>query len=191
MTLHQRPLAPCHAALLVGSLALALAIPAQAQQTAPSAPDASAVSASVGDLPFEIGHATKSGAVYTITATQPATSKLVGQKVCIKVVDTTGTSTTTRYYAVATGKFKTVAQLDTILSEIFGRFLSSPAPAAPNQEIGKIGDVKHGGEVHFFADPSNRLRLDSLHPGEPTHTSYYSRADVEALQAALTGQPPA
>ena len=181
MILTYRFLAPCCAVML--------AVPVQAQQTAPATPDAPAVSASVESFPFEIGHAARSGSVFTVTATQPITSKLTGQKMCLKIVDTTGTNTTTRYYTLATGKHKTVAQLTTTVSDILQRFLSVPLPTAPGQELGKIGDVQHGGEVHFVADPSDRLRLDSLHPTEPAHASFYSRAEVEAWQAALTGKP--
>lgn len=125
MTLAHRFFTPCHAILLAGSLALTLAIPVRAQQLSPAFPG---VPETVESYPFEIGHAAKPGAVYTVTATQPATSKLTGQKLCLKIVETTDARTTTRYYTLATGKHKTVAQLVTTLSEILQRFLSNPPP---------------------------------------------------------------
>ncbi len=191
MILSNRPLQTClHAAVGVGSFALAFAAPVRAQQVAPTAPDAPTAVASADTFSFEIGHSAKSGAVYTVEATQPVTSKLTGQKVRLKVVTMEGLSRTTHDFTFATGKHKTVAQIDTLLSEVFHRFLSNPPPAAPGQEIGRIGDARYGGEVRFVAEP-NQLRFDNLTPGRPVRASYYSRADVEALQAALTGVPPA
>ncbi len=193
MTLLNRSLYPCrHATILVGSLVLAFAAPVRSQQVATATSDAPAAPVSSADsFPFEIGHAVKAGAAYTVEATQPATSKLTGQKVRLKIVTTEGLSKTTHDFTLATGKHKTVAQIDTVLSEVFHHFLTNPPPAAPGQEIGKIGDARYGGEVHFVAEPSNQLRFDNLTPGQPVRASYFSRTDVEALQTVLTGVPSA
>ncbi len=173
--------------VLLGTIALIVGSASSfAQQVAPEASGAQAPTVAAETFSFEIGHATRPGTVYTVSATQPATSKLTGQKVRLKIVETTGPDTTTRYFTLATGKHKTVAELDTLLVDIFLRFIANPSPA-PNQELGKIGDLKHGGEVRFVAVSADVLRFDNLAPNEPARASNYSRVDIASLQAALAG----
>ena len=100
---------------------------------------------------FEIGHAAKAGAVYTISATQPATSKLIGQKIRLQIVEKTGPADTTTSYRThwppaITRPWRSWTPW---LVDIFRRFLAAPVAG---QEIGKIGDMKHGGEVRFVVD---------------------------------------
>ncbi len=140
-------------------------------------------------FPFEIGHASRAGIVYTVSATQPPTSGLTGQKIRLKTVGTTVSNRTTHYFTLATGKHKTDAEIDTILTGIFRRFVTQTGVA--NQELGKIGDLSQGGEVRFVAESTDDLRLDNLRPNEPAHSSHYRRADIEAFLTALTGAPPA
>ena len=175
--------APICAVVLLAAAGLAPLPLLYAQQGAPPADEAQV---RPDDFAFEIGHATRSGSVYTISATQPLSSRLTGQKVRLKIVETALAGTTTRYFTFATGKHKTVSQLDASLAEIFRRFLANPPPE-PNQELGKIGDVQHGGEVRFVATSSNILRFDNVTPDEPVRVSSYSRADVAALLESLIG----
>ena len=180
-----KPLPPlCSAALFAGVAISLLGVgPLPAQQPAETA---TAVPSEA--FSFEIGHATRPGVVYTISATQPAASKLTGQKIRLKLVETIGIDRTTHYFTLATGKHKTVADIDTILTDIFRRFLARPGVA--NQELGKIGDLSQGGEVRFVAESADDLRFDNLRPNEPAHSSHYRRADIEAFLAALTGVSP-
>lgn len=192
MTLHLFDLSARRAAFCLG-VAAAFAVPtlSQAQGTAPVVPagtEAPAALAPLDVFAFEIGHAARAGAVYTVEATQPATSKLTGQKVRLKIVESVGLDRTTRYFTLATGKHKTVAQLNAVVTEIFRRFLATPPPAA-NAELGKIGDLRYGGEVRFVVESPDSLRFDNLAPNEPPRPSHYSRADIEALLIALTGSP--
>ena len=176
------------AAFLSAGTVFAFAGPIQAQGPTTSEMTAMATPAPPEAFPFEIGHAAKAGTVYIVSATQPATSKLTGQKIRLKIFERTGVDTATRYFMFATGKYKTVAQLDTILAETFRRFLATPPPAA-GQELGKIGDLKHGGEVRFIATSTDILRFDNISPNEAVRASEYSRTDIEGLLAALNGLP--
>ena len=175
---------PRSAALFAGvALTLAGVGPLPAQQSAESA-----TAAPIEAFSFEIGHAARPGVVYTISATQPTASRLTGQKIRLKLVETTGIDRTTHYFTLATGKHKTVADIDATLTDVFRRFLARTAVA--NQELGKIGDLSQGGEVRFVAETADDLRFDNLRPNEPAHSSHYRRADIEAFLAALTGVSP-
>ena len=161
-----------------------LSAPVQAQSPTASETEVQAAPAPAEAFPFEIGRVAEATTVYTINASQPATSKLTGQKIRLKIVEKTGADTNTSYYTLATGKYKTVAQLDALLVEIFRRFLASP-PSVSGKELGKIGDLKHGGEVRFVAASADMLSFDKFSPNEPVRGTVYSRADVRGLLAAL------
>ncbi len=190
MIRRKNPLLPVRIAVCVGAaILLSPTITSWAQRgPVTSEAEIAATRKPADAFSFEIGHAAKAGAVYTINATQPATSKLTSQKIRLKIVESSGVGITTRYFTFATGKYKTVAQLDATLAEVFHRFLATPAPAT-GQELGKIGDVKHGGEVRFIVTAADILRFDNLSPNEPVRTSEYTRTDIEGLLAALTGPP--
>ena len=150
---------PRRAAFFLGVAAISLSpAPSQAQQTPPLTPTETTAPVSAEVFPYELGHATRAGSVYSISATQPLTSALKGQKLRLKIVDAVTTGTDTRFFTLATGKYKTVAQLDVFLVDVFRRFLATPSPA-PNQDLGKIGDVRYGGEVHFHRGVTARSAL--------------------------------
>ena len=191
MTLHPRFPRPVRATVALGAVALLSITPLQAQQAAPNPPTATEAEAApkpAESFAFEIGHAANTGAVYSVYATQPATSKLTGQRVRLKIVTTSGFDRNTHYFTLATGKHKTVAQLNAFLVEVFQHFLAA-TPPAPGQELGKIGDVKQGGEVRFVVASAKILRFDNLSPDQPVQVSNYSRDEVAGLLAALTGTP--
>ena len=175
------------------SAAAALLVPClHAQQAPPEAPTAPGAQAAVtpdAAFAFEIGHAAKAGTVYSVYATQPATSKLTGQKIRLKFVEILGNNRTTHYFTMATGRHKTVADIDAILTNIFRRFVSEPVTV--NQELGKIGDLSQGGEIRFVTESADTLRFDNFRPNAPVASSHYRRADIEAFLAALTGVPSA
>ena len=134
----------------------------------------------------KLGTSTAGGATYTVEATQPANSGAKSQRVRFTAVAPTGTGTTTRYFIINTGKYKTVAQLDGYLLESFRKFLGG-APA--NTEVGKVGDIKYGGEVRFVVEsPSQSLRYDSLTEGAQPNSMSLPRAEVEAYAAILAGK---
>ena len=187
-------ISPRRAIMAFGAAAILLhSSPGRAQQPAPVATGTEAATppASADGFPFEIGRATRAGASYSVSATQPMTSKLTGQKIRLKIVSADPMGTTTRFFTLATGKHKTVAQLQVFLVGVFRRFLAAPPPA-PNQDLGKIGDLRYGGEVHFIAESPHDLRFDNLSPNEPARPSHYSRTDIETLLQVLTDTlPPA
>ena len=133
-----------------------------------------------------LGTRTVDGATYTVDATQPAGSALKSQRVRFNAIVPTGTGKTTRYFIINTGKYKTVAQLNAYLRESFNKFLSG-APA--NAEVGKIGDIKYGGEIRFVVEkPGDTLRYESMTAGEQPSSMMLSKAEVAAYAAILSGK---
>ena len=133
-----------------------------------------------------LGTRTVDGATYTVDATQPVNSALKSQRVRFTAVMPTSTGKTTRYFIVNTGKYKTVAQLNASLRESFDKFLSG-APASA--EVGKVGDIKYGGEIRFVVEkPGDTLRYESMTTGEQPSSMMLSKAEVAAYSAILAGK---
>ena len=179
------------AAAVLTSCSLALAASrAEAQFTTQPAAPAAATAAPVPEdsFPFELGRAVvdRSGgasSTYTVTATQDYRSKMIGGKVRLSVLEKEAGGTTTHLLTINTGKFKTVAQLTGTLADIFRKDLDVPAA---NQEIGKIGDLGHGGEIRFVAESNDTLRYDWAAPGEPVHSTRFKRNDIQVFLGILT-----
>ena len=146
------------------------------------------------DFRFDLGRSSQQAAgvhsVGTLKATQPRDSRLTGQKVRLIIEDTTAQGTRTRLLSLSTGKHKTVGQFCENLRDIFRKYQTSSGSAS-GQEIGKIGDLKYGGEVRFVAESPDHLRYDMLTEGEENHSARLSASDVSSLIALLgqTEQP--
>ena len=154
--------------------------------TAPASPVAAPAAADV--FGFELGravveHDDATRSLYTVDATQDYRSKLTGGRVQLKVVEKAASDTVTHLLTINTGKYKTVAQLTATLADIFRRDLDVPAA---NQEIGKIGDLGHGGEIRFFAEAPDVLRYEWVAPGEPVHAIRLKRGDIQVFLGILT-----
>ena len=130
-----------------------------------------------------VDHGDGTSSAYTVDATQDYRSKLTGGKVRLSVVEKGAGGTMTHLLTINTGKYKTVAQLIQTLVDIFRRDLAAPAA---NQEIGKIGDLGHGGEIRFVAESSDVLRYDWSAPGEPVHSIRLKRGDIQVFLGILT-----
>ena len=176
------------AAAILASFVLALAAGrASAQFTAPStAPAAAPVPEDTFD--FELGravvdHSDGTRSLYTVDATRDYRSKQTGGKVRLTVVEKGAGGTMTHLLTVNTGRYKTVAQLTATLADIFRKDLDVPAA---NQEIGKIGDLGHGGEIRFVAESTDVLRYDWVAPGEPVHSIRLKRRDIQVFLGILT-----
>ena len=170
------------AAMVAVMLALCHAPTLPAQLT-PAAP-ATAVAPETFD--FALGTQDGNGATYTVKATQPPDSKLKSQRVRFTSITKTADGSTTKYFTINTGKYKTVAQLDAYLHDAFARFLAG-APA--NTEVGKVGDIKYGGEIRFVVESPEILRYDTITAGEPNASLTLPRAEVAAYAAILAGEP--
>ena len=175
------------------SLAL-LAARARAQFTSPPAAPAGALGAAApvpvtpDAFGFELGQAVVdrgggTSSLYTVAATQDYRSKTTGGKVQLTVVERDGRGTMTHLLTVNTGNYKTVAQLTAMLADIFRKDLDVPAA---NQEIGKIGDLNHGGEIRFVAESNDTLRYDWMTPGEPPHSTRFKRNDIQVFLGMRT-----
>ena len=178
------------AAVLAGFVLGLAAGQASAQFVPPSTTPAAPVAAPVAEdvFGFELGravvdHGDGTRSVYTVDATQDYRSKQIGGKVRLKVVEKTAGGTTTHLLTINTGKYKTVAQLTATLADIFRRDLDVPAA---NQEIGKIGDLGHGGEIRFFAEAPDVLRYEWAAPGDPVHVIRLKRGDIQIFLGILT-----
>ncbi len=137
---------------------------------------------------YILGTRDMNGASYTVKATQPPDSKLKSQRVRFTSVANTANGTTTHYFTINTGKYKTVGQLDAYLHDTFAKFL---AGAPVNAELGKVGDAKYGGEIRFVVVSPDALRYDTVTPGEPDGSMTLPRAEVAAYAAILGGEAPA
>ena len=152
----------------------------------PAAPAAAPVVEDTFD--FELGravvdHGDGTSSLYTVDATRDYRSKQTGGKVRLTVVEKGAGGTMTHLLTVNTGKYKTVAQLTATLADIFRKDLDVPAA---NQEIGKIGDLGHGGEIRFVAESTDVLRYDWAAPGEPVHSIRLKRRDIQVFLGILT-----
>ena len=170
------------AALAAMTLALC-DVPASDAQLTPAAP-ATAVAPETFD--YDLGTQNVNGATYTVKATQPPDSKLKSQRVRFTSITKTADGSTTKYFTINTGKYKTVAQLDAYLHDAFARFL---AGATANTEVGKVGDLKYGGEIRFVVESPDVLRYDTITAGEPDASLTLPRAEVAAYAVILAGEP--
>ena len=166
--------------LAAAFLGLAFAAPALCAQ-APVAPTAAATAPTSFD--YKLGSQTKDGATYTVESTQPVDSKLKSQRVKFTSVVPTGSGTTTRYFIINTGKYKTVGELGAYLRDVFGKFLGG-APA--NAEVGKVGDIKYGGEIRFVVESPDVLRYDTMTAGEPNSSMTLPASEIKAYTSILT-----
>lgn len=200
MTKEVSSLASCTFAALLTGLVPGGALLAQAQPpAAPTEAPAAIVPAATAVFSSELGRTVvKAGpaltVTYTIAATLPVTSKAVSQKLRFiveengarMVADPDGRSTErqgsfTHYLTINTGKYKNLGQLKGIVADLFRRFLATGASAAPNTDLGKIGDVKHGGEMHFVVESTDVLRCEYLPTTPGVTNSRLKRQDVQAL----------
>ena len=175
------------AVAVLASFVLALAAGQASAQFNPPAAAPAAAAVPADSFAFELGrrpvdHGDGTSSSYTVDATQDYHSKLAGGKVRLTVVEKGAGGTMTHLLTINTGKYKTVAQLTQTLVDIFRKDLDAPAA---NQEIGKIGDLGHGGEIRFFAEPPDVLRYDWAAPGEPVHSIRLKRGDVEVFLGIL------
>lgn len=136
-------------------------------------------------------------ATYTIYGSAPADSPLTGQRIRLSVAEsglrdvtldngqtTQRQGSATHDITINTGKFKTIAKLKAIVAEYFVHFLSGPLVL--NQDLGKIGDAKYGGEVHFVAESPNVLRFDFVpSTASPENAIRFRRADVQGFVTLL------
>ena len=176
--------------VVLAALGLSLAsASASAQFVRPSAPPAEAAAPTPEAVfPFEIGravvdHDKGASSIYTVEATQDYRSKATGTKVRLSVLEKTAGGTQTHMLTINTGKYRTVAQLVASVADIFRKYLDNSTPV---QEIGKIGDLAHGGEIRFVAEPQGFLRYSWLTPGEPTQSTRFKAADIQILLGLLT-----
>ena len=143
------------------------------------------------DYSFDLNHLVDAGAgartVYSLRATEPPDSKLTGQKIRLAITTTTPQGTFTRLLNLNTGKHKTVAQLCASLRDIFRKDQTLGANAS-GQDLGKVGDIKFGGEVRFVAESPEQLRCDIQTRGTETHSISFTASEVADLVALLA--PP-
>jgi hypothetical protein len=136
--------------------------------------------------------------VYTLASTAPVTSRAANQKIRLAIEETGLRDVTlddgqtvqrqgssSRNVSINTGKFKTVGQLNAMVAGIFRRFLALDRATVPNQELGKIGDVRYGGELRFMAESPKTLRFDYEPRTAPDRAIRFSRADVQAFLGLL------
>ena len=173
--------------LLSAGVALVAALPATHAGAQSPAPAPVATATAPMSFDYKLGSGTVDGAAYTVEGTQPAKSSRKSQRVGFTAVAPTGTGTTTRYFIINTGKYKTVAQLDAYLLDVFNKFLTGGAPANP--EIGKVGDIKYGGEIRFVVEtPNKTLRYESATAGEQPSSMTLPYAEVSAYSVILSGK---
>lgn len=158
------------------------------QPAVPVAPSAAPAPAAEVVYAFDLGravvdHQDDASSVYSVAATQDLRSKSTGGKVRLLVVEKGAGGSMSHLLTINTGKYKTVAQLTTFLAEVFRRYLAVPAA---NQELGKVGDLAHGGEMHFIAESTDVFRYDWLTPGEPLHSTRLKRNDIQVFLGILT-----
>lgn len=173
------------------SLVLWFTPPVFAQQSAQTTTAVATATVPADPFSISLGQTTQTAddtqTTYRVLATQPATSKLVGQKLRFTFDRTTPKGNATRLLTINTGQHKTVAQMTAFVGDIFRRFLAGPATAG--QEFGKIGDVKYGGEIHFTADAPDSLSYQITTPAGPSSgSSHFDRADVQAFANILAGK---
>ena len=103
-----------------------------------------------GNLPVILASQGGGGGSYTVSATaQPSAGtsseqlRMAWDSVSMGFDYTTHTSSQT---TLRSGKSKTLAQLIDVVEKHFGSYLANPTPG---RLVGKLGDVKYGGEARF------------------------------------------
>ena len=185
-SIHRRWLPVLGSALLLGPAPL----PAQ-QPAAPAEPPAASTAATTDSFDYTIGNRAVEGAVstvHTVQSTQPYNSPNKSAKIRFTVRESDAKGTMTHLLTVNTGKYKTVSQMSATLADIFRKFLSA---APTGQEIGKIGDVRYGGEIRFFAESRDVLRYEWVVPGQAPQAIRFGRNDIQTFLDLLTQTPPA
>ena len=158
-----------------------LSVFAQQATVAPAAPAA---------FSFKSDPVTRNGddttETYTVLSTEAPSSKLVGQKIQLRIEGVhPGGGTFTHTLVIFTGKFKTVGATEAVVADIFRRFLAGPVTAG--QEFGQIGNINLGGAMHFVAESADRLNYKIAVPGKEDNLGHFSRADVQTFLPILAG----
>ena len=174
---------------------------ASAQQPFHALPPApSAVAANVAPAPtpasfdYDLGRIAQERGdtriVYTLRATQPRDSRKVSQLIRLTAEESNPRGTFTRVISLRSGKYKTVDQFCSVVRDILRRYVSN---TANGQLLGKIGDLRYGGEVQFVAESPDALRYETKTQGQEDLVSKINPDDVANFVALLggTAQPAA
>lgn len=102
---------------------------------------------------YALGSKTVGASHYSISATAPRGSKLNSQTIRFALKKSDSGSQTWGFFLIGTGKSKTQAQMEQLLSQAFRKFPG----ATPGTELAKIGDIKYGGEVRVVAQGPDAL----------------------------------
>lgn len=144
-------------------------------------PMVAAVAQEMVPLAFPLEPLTADGVTYSLSASGDA-SENSGQ-VRLLVVSENPKDAGAAVVTLRTGKQKTVGDLYGLLSEAFGRFAAGGVP--PETVLGKLGDVNHGGAVHFVFEDSATFRFDFLYPDGTGSASNLSDTDVAMFAQIL------
>ena len=141
---------------------------------------------------YELGHAENSregvSATYSVRATQPFDSKLASQKIQLERNGSSPGVTTHRTLVVNTGKYKTVGADERVHRRgLFAAFYRRRP--RPGQELGKIGDVRYGGEIRFVAASADQLDYHVVSSTGQDNAGRFDGADVQAFLSILAGTP--
>ena len=131
---------------------------------------------------YAIGSKSAGANNYSISATAPRGAKLNSQTIRFAMKKADFGGQTWSFFLISTGKSKTQAQLEQLLGDAFRKFPS----AAPGTELGKIGDIKYGGEVRVVAEGRNAMVFaynPPMNPANPRLTASDAAAFAEILLA--------
>ena len=129
---------------------------------------------------YALGSKTVAGQNYSISATAPRGSKLNSQTIRFAMNKSDFGSQTREFFVISTGKSRTQAQIEQLLSQAFRKFPG----AAPGTELAKIGDIKYGGEVRVNAEGPNAL-VFAYNPPQNAANPRLHAADVAAFAEIL------
>ncbi len=129
---------------------------------------------------YALGSKTVGANNYSVSATAPRGSKLNSQTIRFALKKSDSGSQTWGFFLISTGKSKTQAQIEQLLSQAFHKFPG----AAPGTELAKIGDIKYGGEVRVMAEGPNALVFAYNPPLNPANPRLHA-ADVAAFAEIL------
>ena len=129
---------------------------------------------------YALGSKTVGSNNYSISATAPRGAKANSQTIRFAVKKSDGGSQTWGFFLISTGKSKTQAQIEQLLAQAFRKFPGS----APGTELGKIGDIKYGGEVRVMAEGPNAL-VFAYNPPQNVANPRLSAADAAAFAEIL------
>ncbi len=118
---------------------------------------------------------------YAVMATAPALSPTKGQQLKFAITRSGAAGREAwSYFMIATGRSKSLAQVQGLIVESLRKFPS----AAPGTVLGKIGDIKYGGEVRLTVRGANEFVFDyepALSAGNPRLTREDAAAFVQIL----------